>query len=275
MAVLTRRKFIKLIFSLIIGIIILDSLFFEIFFIQLKNIYLLGTSYKTNNIKLIQVSDLHLQAVNFKHKQLAKKINALRPHLLLITGDAIDKRKNITSLNTFLQLLDKKIDKVAILGNWEYWGKIDLKELAEIYFANNCTLLVNEQKKFTFNNKTITITGIDDFAGGKADFAAAVKSYQKTDYHIVLNHCPLYSDYIATQLSETTKVDFILSGHTHGGQVNLLGYSPFLPFGSGKYLKGWYQNGGTKMYVSKGIGTSILPVRLGARAEVAVFYLPA
>ena len=69
------------------------------------------------------------------------------------------------------------------------------------------------------------------------------------------------------------KADFILSGHTHGGQINLFGYVPFLPKGSGKYLKGWYDEKSPGMYVSKGIGTSIIPARFFARAEIAIFNL--
>jgi predicted MPP superfamily phosphohydrolase len=53
--------------------------------------------------------------------------------------------------------------------------------------------------------------------------------------------------------------------------VNLLGITPFLPKGSGDYVKGWFRDGRPNLYVSRGIGTTILPVRLGARPEVAVF----
>ena len=67
-------------------------------------------------------------------------------------------------------------------------------------------------------------------------------------------------------------ISFILSGHTHGEQVRLFNFIPFLPQGSGKYVKGWYKESNPPMYVSKGIGTTILPIRFGSRAEIAVFY---
>jgi len=66
-------------------------------------------------------------------------------------------------------------------------------------------------------------------------------------------------------------IDLILSGHTHGGQVKLLGFIPYLPQGSGKYVSGWYLDQHKQLYVSKGIGTSILPIRFGARAEISIF----
>ena len=63
----------------------------------------------------------------------------------------------------------------------------------------------------------------------------------------------------------------MLSGHTHGGQVKFLGFAPFTPQGSGRYLNGLYDDYEPKLYVSKGVGTSILPIRFGARAEIAIF----
>jgi uncharacterized protein len=270
---LSRRKFIKRSLLIAASAALVDAFWVEQFFIETNAFYIGSATKDTANIKLVQISDLHLQSVNYQLKQLTKKINQLQPDLLLITGDAIDKANNIPLLNELLQLIDKNIQKVAILGNWEYWGKVDLAELKTVYANNNCTLLINQTTQFTFRNKTISITGVDDFIGGQADFTMAIKDYQKSDHHIILNHCPQYSDQIANLLTPAIHVDFILSGHTHGGQFNILGFIPFLPPGSGKYVKGWYNDNMPKMYVSKGIGTSIFPARFGARAEMAVFYL--
>jgi predicted MPP superfamily phosphohydrolase len=59
--------------------------------------------------------------------------------------------------------------------------------------------------------------------------------------------------------------------YTHGGQVSLLGIRPFMPPGCGDYVQGWYRERGPDLYVSRGIGTSILPIRIGARPEVPLF----
>lgn len=269
----TRRKFIQSGLLITTGAVLTDTFWLEKFFIETKEFYIGKSTKDTANIKLVQVSDLHLQSVNYQLKQLANHLNKLQPDLILITGDAIDKADNISVLKDFLKLIDKKIRKTAVLGNWEYWGGIDLNKLSEVYTEHNCMLLINQTQQYTCNNKTISITGVDDYVGGNADFDIAVKEYKQSDYHIVLNHCPQYSDDILTKLNEDMKVDFILSGHTHGGQINLFGFIPFLPQGSGDYVKGWYDFKATKLYVSKGIGTSILPARFGARAEIAIFNL--
>lgn len=269
----TRRKFITAGIIASIGAILADMFFIEKFFIETNEFYINGATKETTNVKVVQISDLHLQSVGYSLTKLANKLNKLQPDLILITGDAIDKKENTTILNEFLTLIDKQIKKVAILGNWEYWGDIDLNELKKVYTENNCVLLVNQTTQYTFRNKSISITGIDDFLGGKADFKTAIKEYQKSDYHIILNHCPQYGDQISALIDKDTHVDFILSGHTHGGQISFFGFAPFLPPGSGRYVKGWYNENVPKLYVSKGIGTSILPARFGARAEIAIFNL--
>jgi uncharacterized protein len=59
--------------------------------------------------------------------------------------------------------------------------------------------------------------------------------------------------------------------HVHGGQANLFGWAPFVPPGSGSYLRGWYRDGNPPLYVSRGIGTSIVAARFNAVPEVAIF----
>lgn len=190
----TRRNFIKSGLLVSFSALVLDALWFEKFFIETKHYALKAHSGAPLGLKFIQISDLHLKSVNSQLKRLAKKINALNPELIMLTGDAVE-------------------------GN----------------------------------------------------LTKALQEFKESDCHIILNHCPAYAETIARELTVAQTCNAILSGHTHGGQVNLFGYIPVLPAGSGKYVKGWYKAGNLDLYVSKGIGTSLLPVRLGARAEIAVF----
>jgi predicted MPP superfamily phosphohydrolase len=267
----SRRDFLKSGVVLAASTMLLDAFWLERFFIEVNEFEITELVAGTPNLRVLQLSDLHLQSISYQLIRLTKTINALKPDLLFITGDAIDKAENIPLLNSFLHLLHLDIKKVAILGNWEYWGKINLVTLASVYESYNCQLLINQTAVYQFGNKTIAVTGLDDYVGGSPDLPTALKSHTSSDYHIILNHCPEYTSAITKQLGNDRKVDVILSGHTHGGQINLFGFIPFMPQGSGKYLKGWYQEDTTKLYVSKGVGTSLLPVRFGARAEIALF----
>ena len=269
---ISRRKFIKIGAFATTTLFLTDAFWIEKFFIEVNEFFIGSATPDGTNIKIVQLSDLHLQSVNYQLTQLTKKLNKLKPDLIVITGDAIDKAQNVSLLNDFLQLIDKDISKVAILGNWEYWGKVNLIELSNVYEANNCKLLVNETTQYSFYNKTIAITGVDDYVAGNADIQTSLTHFKKSDYHIILNHCPQYSEQISEKIKDI-EVDFILSGHTHGGQINIFGFIPFLPQGSGKYVKGWYKENDPKLYVSKGIGTSMVSARFGARAEIAIFNL--
>lgn len=201
------------------------------------------------------------------HKSIARKINKLQPDFVLITGDAVDGTSKIPAFGEFFKLIDFSIQKIAVTGNWEYWGKVDLDLLRKVYKKNNCEFLINENLSFSKNGRSIGFVGVDDYIGGNADYGKAVENLPASETNVVLNHCPQYRDIISQQEGKPI-IDLILSGHTHGGQINFFGWAPYKPPGSGSYLNGWYKENGPLMYVSKGIGTSLLPVRFGARAEV-------
>ena len=269
---ITRRKFIGAAL-LTGGALFTDAYWVERYFIEKNEFYFGSATSKTSNLKVVQLTDLHLNSLTYQLKELAALLNKMQPDLIVITGDAIDKSYNIPLLNKFLELIDKSIQKVAILGNWEYQAAVNLQDLKTMYAGHNCELLINETRQYTFHQKTISITGVDDYLRGHADFTMSLQGYKQSDYHIVLSHCPQYRDDIAILLNNEVKVDFVLSGHTHGGQITLFGFAPYLPQGSGRYVKGWYKDNNPKLYVSKGIGTGVVPLRFCARAEIAIFNL--
>ncbi|WP_047546551.1 metallophosphoesterase [Psychroserpens sp. Hel_I_66] len=262
---LSRRKFIKRTILASVGLVIFDAFWFE------KNVidwnYFDISKSQNNKIKTIQISDLHFGSLRSVHKSIAEKINNINPDLIFFTGDAVNSTGELSALNSFLKLINKDIVKFAIMGNWEYAGKVDLEQLKSIYSENNCELLINENRNITLKNRDINIIGIDDLVDGRPNFLKSVENLKPSKTNIVLNHCPQYRDTIANQQGDL-KIDLVLCGHTHGGQVTFLGYVPFTPIGSGKYVRGWYTDTKPKMYVSKGIGTSFYPIRFGARAEM-------
>lgn len=242
------------------------------------------TSPAQREVTFAQVTDLHLQHVGGMHRRMAARVNALRPDFVLFTGDAVDRPGKLGELRSLLALFDPRTPKYAILGNWEHWAGVDLDELASLYRAVNCRLLVNDFAIHEIGGRSIRLTGLDDLLGGKPDPARALAGPADADAHLVLAHCPEHRDRlgptpppVAFKQASPPSATFagatlMLSGHTHGGQVNLFGWAPILPQGSGRYVRGWFRDAGqVPMYVSRGIGTSMAPVRLGAPPEVAVF----
>lgn len=268
----SRRKFVKKIFLSIISLFILDIVWFEKYFID-WNFFDISKS-NDQKIKILQISDLHLDSLQLKsfHKTIAEKINASQPDLICITGDSVSKKAMEPVLHHFLQLIDQHIPKIAIMGNWEYMGNANIEKLKDVYLDNNCELLINENRCLTLQNRNINIIGVDDYISGKPDLVTATKHLKQTNTNIILAHCPQYRDVIM-ETNLNFSIDLILSGHTHGGQITFLGMAPITPRGSGHYVKGWYTDQKPIMYISKGIGTSIIPIRFGARAEIVTFYV--
>lgn len=256
----------------IFGLLVLDGFWFEKYIISWTEYDISGR--EDQKIKSIQITDMHLDEIKTFHHAIALRINKEQPDVLFITGDAINYNSRLPLLSNFLGLINHSIYKVAILGNVEYSGNVDIKALKKVYHDNNGELLVNENCSLKKGKRTLNIIGLDDYIGGNADFYKAAKNVDKSLETIVLNHCPGYRDDIERINRRLgTKIKLILSGHTHGGQITFFGKILYTPGGSGRYVKGWYESKETKMYVSKGIGTSVIPVRFGARAEASIFYI--
>jgi hypothetical protein len=240
------------------------------------------TSPDQREVTLVQITDLHLQSVDGMHRRIAARVNALRPDLVLFTGDSVDRRDRLGALASLLALFDARTPRYAILGNWEHWSGVDVGELADVYRRANGRLLVNESAVHDVRGRALRVTGLDDLIGGRPDPRTAFGNADAADAHLLLAHCPEHRDRLALPPvpfdgaapvpADAGRITMMLSGHTHGGQVNVLGWTPVLPQGSGRYVRGWFRDaGGVPLYVSRGIGTSVVPVRLGAPPEVAVF----
>jgi predicted MPP superfamily phosphohydrolase len=121
----------------------------------------------------------------------------------------------------------------------------------------------------------VQVTGLDDLIGGRPDVARALADAIPSANHVLLAHCPAHRETFLAELASLNAralaPAFMLSGHTHGGQLALGGWAPMRPPGSGRYVAGWYRDARTALYVSRGLGTSVVPARFGAPPEIAVF----
>jgi len=219
-------------------------------------------------VRIVQLTDLHLRDIGSFERRIAETVRGLSPQLVVLTGDSIDAAANVPLLDEFLGSLDARVEKIAILGNWEYWGRVDVGELGRVYARHNCELLVNGVTYRSFGGRRFRFVGLDDFVAGRPDRALISGSAEPEAATILLQHCPGFRDTVPSP----SPVLCMLSGHTHGGQVAPFGWAPVRPEGSGSYVSGWYgEEGALPMYVSRGLGTSIIHARLGAPPEIAVF----
>jgi predicted MPP superfamily phosphohydrolase len=220
-------------------------------------------------LRIVQVSDLHLQAINAFETEVASTITQLEPDVIVITGDSIDKGNRVGVLGDFLAQLDAETPKYAVLGNWDYWSGAPRRELRSVYERHHCRLLVNETVTHEHRGGVVRMTGVDDLLGGAPNVSSA-DGGDPGEPHLLLAHCPAFRE--RAERAAPGRFTCMLAGHTHGGQIRFFGFAPVLPRGSGGYVSGWYRSEGRMpLYVSRGIGTSLLRARLGAPPEISVF----
>ncbi len=217
-----------------------------------------------DEIKIVHISDLHIKKDKKIYKNLIEIINKIDPDILLITGDSIDNNKKLQLLNLLLSKLNKSIKKYAILGNHEYRGNVNITNLKEIYKENDTELLINNGNIFIIKEKNINLYGVDDNYPDIENF-----NFIDDSINIIMVHCPEYFDEISEKYKN--KEIIVLSGHTHGGQITFFEKPILLPEGCGSYLKGKYIKNKLVLYVSKGIGNTVIDLRINAKPDI--FYL--
>lgn len=223
-----------------------------------------------SEITIAQVSDLHTSSLGRAEKNTLTALREVRPDVIVITGDAIDERGSLLALDSFLKQLPTAL-KIATLGNWEYWAEVDLEELRDVYRKNGVNLLVNDCMTVRARGAVINVIGLDDYTAGRPDFSLAVGRCEVDHPIVLVTHSPGLFD--LASLSPKRSIPLLLAGHTHGGQVAVGKHALYTPRGSGPFVAGWYETQWGDLYVSRGVGTSVLPLRFGARPEIGIFRL--
>ena len=213
-----------------------------------------------NEIRAVQISDCHFSKEKPLFDAVVETINRLNPDVIFMTGDQAVSIEAIKIMEHYLKKLNVPCPKFAINGNWEYSVKTKVFEHFDEYHKaledSDFKLLKNQGETLDFNGKKLVIFGLDSLLGGAPSFEGF--DPEKNAANVVLGHCPLLFD----QMPQIQDIPLLmLSGHTHGGQVLLLGKAVYFPEGTGKYYSGVYQKGMNTLYVSTGIGNSSLEIR--------------
>jgi predicted MPP superfamily phosphohydrolase len=225
---------------------------------------------KGATFKIAQLSDLHLSDMGVTEEATLNHLKSVQPDVILLTGDVIGDRHALPALEDFLKSLPEAI-KVAILGNWEHWSGTDLQQLSALYKRYQVRLLINECMPLVVNGVHLSLAGLDDYTAGKPDLVGTLQQCTQGAPVIMAQHSPGMFDEAPSP--ELGQIAYSLAGHTHGGQVAVGKHALFTPRGSGRYVAGSYQTAWSDLYVSRGIGTSMIPLRIGARPEIVVLEL--
>lgn len=229
-----------------------------------------GAGQTGKQLRIVQLSDIHLKSIGETEDATLAATTELAPDMILLTGDIVDQPDALPVLDAFLSRLPPA-NRIAVPGNWEYWGGVDLAELRKTYERHGVTLLINQCVRMDIKGQPLQLAGLDDFTAGNPDTSKLdAACLGRGDRLILIQHSPGYFEATAKPASFPTP-RLALSGHTHGGQVSLFGYAFWTPPGSGSFNRGGYDTDWGRLYVSRGIGTSITKIRFASRPEVAVF----
>ncbi|MCI0571607.1 MAG: metallophosphoesterase [Myxococcaceae bacterium] len=225
-------------------------------------------SAELDGLRIVHLSDIHVRA-GVRPRRLHRAvelINALRPDLVVLTGDYVcHSPRPLPWLTEALAELDAP--KYATLGNHDHWTCA--RSVRSALDRAGVDVLTNEHRRLhTAQGALLHLVGVDDSITRNDDAEAAFRGVPENATTVVLSHAPQSADFL-----HRFAPALILSGHTHGGQFFFRRLTPYLWRRMGMpYIAGFYEVSGAQLYVSRGFGGSV-PVRFRAPAEVALLTL--
>lgn len=236
-----------------------------------------------NGYKIVQISDLHNKEFGDNQSKLIAATKKAQPDCIVITGDLIDSSKtNIDIAMEYIQEAVKIAPVYFVSGNHEKWSGSylvltnRLEQAGVINLDDNYTILEK-------GGESIRLLGMQDPAFIPADYMedtrgnrfdeklTSISKSMSTEFKILLSHRPEKMDtYVNHQ------IELVFSGHAHGGQFRLPFVGGIIAPDQGffpRYTSGLYVEDQTTMIVSRGLGNSIIPIRLFNRPELVVVTL--
>jgi hypothetical protein len=233
-----------------------------------------------SGVKVAQLSDFHFGPhIPAGYLESAvERAAAEQPDLIALTGDFIDRGPDhVAAAARLFRGLKAPLGVFAVLGNHDFSvhtarGVRRYPELhrrvADALAAEGVTVLRNRAVRVERGGAGLLVAGVDDLWSGESDPDAALGGACANTPRVVLAHNPQSAEGLAGH-----RADMILSGHTHGGQINLPGLGPlFLGPAARRWSAGLYPLDAGHLYVNTGVGFG-WRLRFGVRPELAVFTL--
>ncbi len=231
-------------------------------------IYLKRLPKKLDGFKVIHLSDTHHSPLTgLDHiKRTVKIANRLRPDMFLLTGDYVSHdREYIAPVAAVLGKLKAKYGIYACLGNHDHWTDAGL--VIHLFRGEGINMLVNEGLRIEARGASFWLAGVDDYMVGKTDVPAALRGSFPDEMKVLLAHNP-----IIFREAVRAGIDLTLSGHTHGGQIKLRDDEKRI-LRQRKLKAGLHAKRDSQVYITRGIGTVVVPMRYQCPPEISLLEL--
>jgi predicted MPP superfamily phosphohydrolase len=222
-----------------------------------------------DGLRVALVSDLHAGGFvsGSDAARMLRGLVELAPDLILLVGDLIDSAPDdVLQLREALADLHAPLGVFAVPGNHDHAADPGLVGWRRELEALGVRVLINEGERLKRGSETLWLAGADDLSLGQPDLANAMQGCGPDEVALLMSHEPdLFAE------AEFVGVELTLSGHTHGGQISLFGWAPWVrghsAFG---FFGGFYRRGAAQLCVGRGAGVSMLPLRIGVPPEIPI-----
>ena len=222
-----------------------------------------------DGLRIVQLSDIHHSPFTGREQieHAVETANKLDADIIALTGDYIShEREYAAPCAEMLGRLRARCGVYAVLGNHDHW--VDATLVTDLFRAEGINVLINEGLHFEHKGASFWLAGVDDTMVGLEDLSLALAGSSEHEMKLLLAHNP-----IVLRRAARAGVDLVLSGHTHGGQVSLRSEKSASGRPRRRLLRGLGRQGETQIYVSRGLGTVVLPVRYGCPPEISLLEL--
>jgi hypothetical protein len=219
-----------------------------------------------DGLRVVQLSDIHVGPPTSPDviRRAIAAANGFEPDLVALTGDFLSRhRSDVEGVRELLGGI--AAPTVAVLGNHDVW--LDPGGVASALRGHGYEVLENAWTRIRLRGAPLTVVGVGDHRTRREDVGASMRGLPQGPPPLVLAHGPKSAD----RLRALDRPLVCLSGHTHGGQINLPVLTPLLLRSMREpYVRGRYALGKVQLYVNRGVGMSGIGMRLNAPAEVTL-----
>ena len=223
---------------------------------------------KLDGLRIAHLSDFHHSPfTDLDHIENAvHAANELQPDMVVLTGDFVSHESEyVTPAAEVIGRLESEYGSYACLGNHDHWTDAGL--VAKELEAKGVRVLVNEGLRFTARGVSFWLCGVDDYMVKRTDVKAALHGSFPDEMKMMLAHNP-----VIVRQAARYDVDVMFSGHTHGGQVKIRETEKRI-LAHRRLSSGLHRRKDTQIYITRGIGTVVLPVRYQCPPEISLIEL--
>ncbi len=226
-----------------------------------------------DGLTIAQLTDIHhgfYTGLDYIHR-CVEIVNNLQPDIIALTGDfTYGGKKYIGPCAEVLSGLRARVGVYVVLGNHDYY--VGASSVATALKTAGCSVLIDGLDRLELRGEKLWLAGTDDLYYGTTDIKKLLHDIPREAPRIVLAHNP---DFIEEFAAKDQRVDLMISGHTHGGQIRFpMAGAPHVSSAYGQqYIIGLNRKDNTQIYTSRGIGTVLLPTRVDCPPEIVLLTL--